>query len=362
MTTRILTQLCSVPTAPFAEHFVVDYVKQFVAGRPRLRLSADRFGNLLIELPARSKSPRWVFTAHIDHPGCVAERMIDARTLRAAFRGGVYMKFVRGAKVRFFEQTREIAGVIIDAGTSDKERPEMPQWVTVRVKSPVQPGTPGMFDQGAGRTRGSRFYSRVCDDLAGAAACLTMLDELLRKPPKTTVAVLLTRAEEVGFIGAMAAAVKPKLLRKTDRVIAIECSAAQSYAPQGGGATIRVGDRTSVFNSDLTYFISTEAAALAKRDRRFTYQRALMPGGSCEGTAFDCFGYTAAAVCVPLGNYHNMDRDRGRIGPEYIDLNDWRSMTKLFVHLARRGHEWQPGHHLLKRRLEKSFAKLRGLL
>jgi endoglucanase len=202
----------------------------------------------------------------------------------------------------------------------------------------------------------------VCDDLAGAAACLTMLDELLSKPPKATVAVLLTRAEEVGFVGAMAVATKPKLLRKSDRVIAIECSAAQPYAPQGGGAIIRVGDRTSVFNSDLTYFISTEADALAKRDRRFTYQRALMPGGTCEATVYDVYGFTAASICVPLGNYHNMDRDRRRIGPEFIDLNDWRSMTKLFIHLARRGHEWKPGHRLLKQRLEKTFGKLRGLL
>jgi putative aminopeptidase FrvX len=362
MNARILTQLCSVPTAPFAEHLVVDYVKRFVIDRPKLRLSSDDFGNLLIELPAKNKSPRWVFTAHMDHPGCVAQRMIDAKTLRAAFRGGVYTDFVRGAKVRFFQADREIPGVIIDAGTNDKERPNMPKWVNVRVASPVAAGTPGMFDQGAGRTRGSRFYSRVCDDLAGAAACLTMLDELLSKPPKTTVAVLLTRAEEEGFIGAMAAVMKPKLLRKSDRLIAIECSAAQPYAPQGGGAIIRVGDRTSVFNSDLTYFISTQAAALAKRDKRFRFQRALMPGGTCEATVYDVYGFTAASICVPLGNYHNMDKARKRIGPEYIDLNDWRSMTKLFVHLARTGHEWQPGHRLLKRRLDKKFNELRALL
>ena len=56
-----------------------------------------------------------------------------------------------------------------------------------------------MWDQGAGRVKGKRFFSRVCDDLAGAAAALTMLDKLARKPPKAPVAVLLTRAEEEGF-------------------------------------------------------------------------------------------------------------------------------------------------------------------
>src|SRR4051794_18608206 len=153
MTTRILHEICSVPTAPFAEHFVVEYVKQFAAARPKLRLSSDAFGNLLIELPAKSKSPRWVFTAHMDHPGCVAERMLDAKTLRAAFRGGVYTDFVCGAKVRFFDGDGEITGTIVDAVAKDKARSNVPTCVTVRVARAVPAGSPGMFDQGAGRVK-----------------------------------------------------------------------------------------------------------------------------------------------------------------------------------------------------------------
>lgn len=363
MTTRILIELCSVPTAPFAEHFVIEYVKRFVAARPRLRLAADEFGNLLIELPSKARVPRWVFSAHIDHPGCVAERMLNSKTLRAAFRGGVYTAFVRGAKVRFFERDgREITGTIVRAAADDKGRAKMPTTVDVRVHAPVTAGSPGMFDQGAGRIQKRKFFSRVCDDLAGAAACLSMLDELLRKPAKVPVAVLLTRGEEEGFIGAIAASLKPDLLRRTDRVIAIECSAAQPYAPQGSGAIIRVGDRTSIFNSGLTYFLTAQAEALTKMDKRFKYQRALMPGGTCEATVYDVYGFTAASICVALGNYHNMDKQRGRIGPEFIDVNDWTSMTKLFVHLARTGHQYKPGQALLKARLEKRFAKLRRLL
>jgi putative aminopeptidase FrvX len=362
MNTRILTDLCSVPTAPFAEHFVIQYMKRFVAARPKLHLRSDAFGNLLIELAGKSTMPRWVFTAHMDHPGCVAQKMLDKKTLRAAFHGGVYADYVRGAKVRFFDGHREIPGTITQVSSEDEDRSTIPTSVTVRVSSPVAPGSPGMFDQGPGRVRGGKFFSRVCDDLAGAAACLTMIDELSKKPPKVPVAVLLTRAEEEGFIGAIAASVKPKLLRKTDRVIAIECSAMQPYASQGGGAIIRVGDRTSVFNSGLTYFLTTRAEALAKKDKRFKYQRALMPGGTCEATVYDIYGFTAASICVPLGNYHNMDKARKKIGPEFIDLGDWKSMAKLFIHLARHGHEYQPGHKPLKQRVEKRFAKLKHLL
>src|SRR5437762_6303132 len=199
---KILQELCSVPTAPFAEQHVVRYVKQFVRSRPALTLSRDRFGNLLVELKRRSKSPRWVFTAHMDHPGFVARRMLDATTLQTDFRGWVMAEFFAGQRVRFFgDDGAEIRATVIDWKVG-KER-KVPETVRLRVSAPVAPGSPGMWDQGASRVKGEKFYSRVCDDLAGAAAALTMLDRLARKPPKAPVAVLLTRAEEEGFIGAI---------------------------------------------------------------------------------------------------------------------------------------------------------------
>src|SRR4051812_20618718 len=363
---KILQQLCSVPTAPFAERHVVRYVEQFVAARPKLNLSRDRFGNLLIDLPAgrgkaAAKQPRTVFTAHMDHPGFVARRMVDAKTLEANFYGWVQPDYFKGERVRFFGgDDVELRATVVDFTLGDDRK--VPRTVRLRVSELVRPGSPGMWDQGEGRVKGGKFYSRVCDDLAGAAGALTMLDQLAKKPPKGPVAVLLTRAEEEGFIGAIAASLEPKLLRKSDRIIAIETSAMQPYAPQGKGAIIRIGDRTSVFNSALSYFLTQKADELAKKDKSFKYQRALMPGGTCEATVYDVYGFTAASICVALGNYHNMDTAKKRIAPEFIDVNDWNNMVKLFVHVARSGHEFEPGHKALRERVEKRFEKLKGLL
>ena len=44
-------------------------------------------------------------------------------------------------------------------------------------------------------------------------------------------------------------------------------------------------------------------------------------------------GHTAAALCLPLGNYHNMG-PRGRIAAEKIDLGDFASLVQLLVALA----------------------------
>jgi endoglucanase len=358
---RILHELCSVPTAPFLEDRVIDYVRRFVGQRPRLRLSRDEAGNLLIELPGKKRGlPRWVFGAHMDHPGFVARRMLDAKTLEADFRGSVLAEYVGHAKVRFFAGNREIPGQVLEVtGREDKK------WVRkvrVQVREDVPAGVLGMFDQGVGRIKNGKFYCRACDDVAGAAAALTLLDQLHRPPPAATVAVLLTRAEEEGFIGAIAASLQPKLLRKTDRIIAIETSAMQPYAPQGAGPIIRVGDRTSVFNSSLTYFLTQQAEKLKKRTRTFQYQRALMPGGTCEATVYDVYGFLASSICVALGNYHNTDRAAGKIGPEYVDVNDWNSMVQLFVAIARNGQEYREGHHTLRARIEKRFEKVKYLL
>ena len=358
----LLTSLCSVPTAPFAESHVIEFVRQFARQRKYLSIRSDRFGNLLVERKSRSRAPRWVFTAHMDHPGFVAGKMIDRNRLRAVFRGWMKIEFVLGSRVRFFDERGEAIGVVSKAKATNYDRLAVPDKVIVRVNRPVAAGSPGMFDQRTGRYRGGKFYCRACDDLGGAAACLAMLDRLGSRKLHSPVAVLLTRAEEEGFIGCIATCEHRTLLRKTDRVIAIECSSEQPAAPQGRGVIIRVGDRASIFNSALTYFLGQQAEQLAKDNHSFRHQRALMPGGVCEATVYDVYGYTAASLCVALGNYHNMNVKTGKIGPEYIDTSDWENMVKLFLHLAEHGHEFKPGHAALRARVLKRFTKLKHLL
>lgn len=339
----ILREVCSAPTAPGRESAVVAIIEQFVKSRRGLMLERDRFGNLMIGFRrhARTRRPRWVFQAHMDHPGFVALRMTGARVLEAEFRGMVFQEYFVGARVRFFDAGREITGRVTSV-EPDPGRPNRPGKATIRVAGPVSPGSPGMFDLGEGRIAGERFHSRAIDDVAGTAALLVMLDELHRDPPRTPVAVLLTRAEEGGFVGAIAAVKHPQLLRGTDRIITIECSAMQPYAPQGAGPIIRVGDKTSIFNSAMTYFLTEQAQTLAKKDKTFRFQRALMPGGTCEAAVFDAFGYQAGAMCVAMGNYHNMDASRTKLAAEHINIRDWLAMVRLFVHIARNAHDFRP--------------------
>ena len=359
---KLLQQVCSIPTAPFFEDRIIHFLREFVAARPALRLDQDRHGNQFITLPGDSTQPRWVFTAHMDHPGFVARRTIDGHSVEADFYGGVQTGFFAGAKVRFFEGNREITGTIVTTSARIDDQPDRVTQCLLLTEAPVAVGTLGMFDQGEGRFEAGKFLCRCCDDLAGAAACLEMLDHLIAAAPPSPVCVLLTRGEEEGFIGCLAVCQDRQLLRDDDRVIAIECSAQQTFAPQGQGVIIRVGDRTSIFHSGLTYFLTQQAEALRKIDDAFKHQRALMPGGTCEATVYDINGFIAASLCVALGNYHNMDKTSGNIGPEFVDVADWQNMVKLFEQLAKTGHEFELGHSALKAKLAPRFEKFRPLL
>jgi putative aminopeptidase FrvX len=355
----LLRRVTSIPTAPFVEHRVDRFVDQF-AKQHKLKLVRDPFGNALLTRPGKSKAgPRLVLVAHTDHPGFVAHEMTGPNELIAYFRGGVYDDYVKNSKVVFFDGQRQIKGKVSAILDSEANRPLV---VQVKVDRAVSPNSAGMFDLGEAKVSGKLLKSRVCDDLAGVASALAAISRKPKTPAAGDLCVLLTRGEEVGFIGALAVVKHKTLLRKSDLVVSIECSAQQPVAVQGKGVVLRVGDRTSIFNSAFSHFIHTLAQEIQKTDKRFVFQRALMPGGTCEATAFDAFGHVAAAVCVPLGNYHNMNTVTKKLAPETVHLTDWACMVELFVALAAKIHEYKPGHIQLKKRLDGLLKKHLHLL
>jgi endoglucanase len=95
-----------------------------------------------------------------------------------------------------------------------------------------------------------------------------------------------------------------------------------------------VGDRTSIFDSAATRFLSEVAGGLSARRKTFRSQRALMSGGTCEATAYQEFGFQTAAVCIALGNYHNCG-ERGRIAAEFVSRADACGMVDLLVEAAK---------------------------
>lgn len=190
-----------------------------------------------------------------------------------------------------------------------------------------------MWDFPDPRVRGNQIHARGCDDIAGAAAMLCAIDKLVRWKRACDAYFLFTRAEEVGFVGAIAAC-RLRTIPKKCVVVAMETSSERPNAKMGDGPILRVGDKSSTFTPAATAHCHRIALDLATSDKTFAFQRKLMDGGTCESSAYCTLGYDATGICIALGNYHNVDAKRGKLGPEYVDLRDFHNVVKWFVALA----------------------------
>lgn len=356
---EILRSLLSVPTAPFAEAAMAAVVRTW-AGRFGLNVKQDRAGNLFLRhAKARASGPRWVYAAHMDHPGFIALRQ-KGRTVWAQFRGGVRAEFFPHARIVLFAEGGPVRAVV-ESVRRDGKAP----WQLCRARldesGAVAPGTIGMWDLPAMRLARGRLASRACDDVVGCAAVVCALGEIASRDPSADVTGLLTVAEEAGLVGATAACLAGSIPRGS-RVVAIETSAAQRHVPLGSGVVVRVGDRAWTFDPSLTAHVAAAAAALAKRDKQFRFTRQLMPGGVCESTAYCLWGYSATGLCLPLGNYHNMG-EGNRIAAERVDAGDFESLVTLLVALPQDGREVGETGAGIRKRLAGRLAawkKVRG--
>jgi endoglucanase len=295
----------------------------------------DQFGNLLLSRTARLPKRPVIFVAHCDHPGFVARKRVNAQTLLADWHGFVEPEYFVGSPVRFSTSpnasrlgtVRRIAEIGRQAGGKRVRR------VAVEIAGEIPPGTPGTWDVPAYRLQGRTIHAARIDDIAGLAAALAAIDLLTQHEVPHRAAILVTRAEEAGLIGASAAAFG-HLLPKDAAIVSIECSLSQVDSPQGAGPIVRVGDRTSLFDPDLGDWLSGTAKEIALDDKTFAWQRKLMPGGTCEASVFRAAGYRTTGLCVPLRNYHNRNTERRRIEAETIDREDWLGLVRLIAGAA----------------------------
>jgi endoglucanase len=364
---RWLLDITQLPTATGREHRVIDWLTRWINERPDLSLTTDAAGNMTVAMRdaelANSTRPPLYFTAHLDHPAFVVERMIAPTTLELSFRGGVMDEYFKAARVRLWPRTTDLSrqpdpieGTLI--GPSPTPGSVNKHWLC-ELDAPHDDVTlgdvatwalkPGAIEEGIVRTL-------ACDDLAALAAALGAMDVLRRvraSGGKTEdVRLLFTRAEEIGFIGAIAAC-RNGSIPKHARLLALENSRAFPDSPIGGGPIVRVGDRLSVFSPTLSASVAQRAEQIAgapatptaqqKHDHapKWRWQRKLMAGGACEATVFCAHGYDATCLCLPLGNYHNMaDLDAvqagtnttpPKVGREFVSMADFHGMVDLLI-------------------------------
>jgi putative aminopeptidase FrvX len=340
---QIAGRLMRQPAVAFHEHAVRDEVER-ICGEYDLSFKRDRFGNILVRLQTRRSIRAVALAAHMDHPGFEIVRPTNKTPLRAKFLGGVPANYFReGIRLRLMpgEEPARLGKRItgdefeIQPMRSLKSTPEFAVWELEDFA-----------------VRKDRIVGRACDDLIGVASILATLIDLKRSRARVNVIGVISRAEEIGFRGALAVAASKSLSADT-LVISLETSRELPGVKMGSGVILRVGDRTSIFDSRATRFLAEVGGELKSKRGKLQLQRGLMSGGTCEATAYQEFGYQTAAVCVALGNYHNC-AGANRIKAEYVSLADACSMVELLVSVAKR----MPRYAQLTARLPRRLKQL----
>jgi putative aminopeptidase FrvX len=341
---KLASRLMRHPAAPFHEHAVRVEVQK-ICDEHALPFERDRYGNLLVRLQNSKRQRPFVMAAHMDHPGfdVIPDKRNSGHLVR--FQGGVPIDYFRpGINIRLMpgaipaklgEQVGNDRTFEIEVSKPPESQPTFAVWELVDFRAT------------------DLIVGRACDDLIGVTSILATMIELKNARARVNVIGVISRAEEIGFRGVLSLS-NTKLLPRNSLVISLETSRELPGVKMGEGVILRVGDKTSVFDSKAMRFLAEVATELKTRRKDFKFQRALMYGGTCEATAFQEFGYQTGAVCIALGNYHNCAANN-KIAAEYVNVADACGMVDLLVSAAKQ----MPNFETLVGKLPKRLRELR---
>lgn len=355
----VVQEVFSQPTAPFREQWVLNHITHQLR-LLKMPFFIDQWGNIVAGArspKAIKTSERLVLMAHTDHPGFHLEKRMAKNVWKARWLGGCPPKIKR-AKLRIhipqFPESRIRARCLTTSLSKDRK---LKLQILDGDDSRLTSQCFGAFDFPGFSLKKTRVSTRAADDLAGVAIILATIARL-KAPQKKHFLGIFTRAEETGFKGALGV-LHDRLLSSKHLVISLEASRQLPNARIGCGPVIRLGDKRSLFSTEVVALMDLADQELKKRQKGFKTQRRIMPGGTCEATVFNLNGIPSAGLCVPLGNYHN-ERANGLPGREFIDLTDVESAIALCVQTYKCLKK-KPIPKLL-RTLNQEFRKVRGQL
>ncbi|MBN1962303.1 MAG: hypothetical protein JW841_15315 [Deltaproteobacteria bacterium] len=344
-----LKHLNKIPTAPFYEFDITNALHAIIR-KHGLDYSTDAYGNTLIHIYNGKPKHTVAFVAHLDHPAFQVVA-VNKKHVICTPTGQIPIVGLAGTKVLFPKcKNGPLSGHIHSIKTTHGTPRRLKQAV---IQIAAQNHLPAIndfaiFDLLSFKQRGPRLHLRVADDLAGVCAILAALVRLARNKSKCDAWGIFTRAEEVGFHGAIALA-KSNFLKRDTTIISVECSNAYGDITLGKGPVVRLGDRSGPFNPRAVALVAGAARHLDPK--KFLFQSALMSTGSCEATAFNAFGYPSAGIALPLKNYHNLGSKRPV--PEQIDARDLFLAVDLIFATAERAGDGVDDLSLLRQQLVK---------
>ena len=329
----LFQHLTSVPTAPFREKAVARKAREWIAKNLGRRVSVREVrGGIIVSYRGAGSGPALAFAAHLDHPAFRLEKVSKAGAT-ARLQGGLPPHLLSGAAVEIFSSVPKDNSPLARGVLGPRPKKDGGLW-TIRWTEAPRAGAKPVFAVlalPACEIKDGWLSSRSVDDLLGCAVSLEAVRRLAAARAKSNVVVLLNRAEEVGFVGALDM-LASGVLPEGDSYLSIESSRELPGSKPGGGPTIRLGDKACAFDPNLIALLDEAADKLRRRGAKV--QRLRLTGGTCEATAYLTFGLEAAGVAVPLVNYHN-GWGADAVAPERVRLSDVEGAVRLLVEAAK---------------------------
>jgi len=352
---QALMAIAACPTAPCHEAHVRACLLERLKGLPHVTTRVDEFGNLHASYEYGPEREPFRVVAHMDHPGFVVHRQEGLEELH--FAGGVEEKYFAGKGIVFYHEktTKPLGRAVIESTAFSDDVKHV-----VLDRAIPAGATFAMWDLPKARCTKRLFLSPACDDLAQVSTVLALLRRLALSEAKGSVHALFTRAEEIGFAGALAA-LKSKTPLAPMPTLSLETSKARGFARVNGGPVVRVGDRLSIFDSRITQWLETAFQDLQAARPGTTYQRRLMGGGTCEASVFQRAGLPTGALCVALNNYHNMGPGTA-LRAESISLRDDQGLYDFLFFLATEAKAVRAADEAVAKRFAQLEAKALGAL
>jgi endoglucanase len=294
---------------------------------------------------------------------------LSASRLHVEWHGGAPVRGLAGAKVWVANEAGYCALGRMSKPRLDKTRKRLVD-AEVRIDRSAWLQRPPAADLFGGfGTRapvwreGKLIYTKAADDLVGVYAIVQTAIRFLKNKRRAPFVGLLTRGEEVGFIGMLAHLQHGWVAKAKRRIVCISLETSRSLpnAEIGKGPVVRLGDRRTVFDPNYLRVLTEVAEDVLPKK----HQRRIMDGGTCEATAALAYGLPAIGISVPLGNYHNESyegRNRGKPAPEYVHLDDVEGLLKLCDGLMRPKLPWAAPWEKTRRALHRNFEHRRQRL
>ena len=329
-TLAMLERVASPPTIPYHEWRALDAIAAELRGLG-LEVTSDGYGQLFTHLARGSAKRSLVFVAHTDHPGFEIVEAAGNRGV-ARFRGGIDPAYFRAEIPLIVHRDGRVDGHP-GRGQNYVADPVLPDWSAgycdIQSERDLAVGDWAVLDLPAFERHGPELHLRSADDLAGCALIIAMLAALRDETRAFDVHAVFTRAEESGLFGARVVA-EDGTIPKDAYVVSVEASNSR-YAPAGAGIVVRAGDYHNTFSNEAERYLRVAQERIAERG--ITSQRRLLPGGTCEASAFVRLGWVATGLALPNTGYHNAG-PAGRLVPEMIRIEDLLSGIALAMEAA----------------------------